>query len=67
MKTIKEWLVYTLPNEISEKAIKNSTESMLNVETPSFNSAMSGIFLWDKTSEGHEYWSCVYKKYSINE
>ena len=64
MKTAKTWIEETLSPELAEKAIKNSTDYFLSLETSSFEDALEGIFIWDQSQEGHKFWSNVwYRKF----
>lgn len=64
MKTILEHLESNLKPETLEKAIinaklkhKEGSESLLSHKVESFKAAISGLFVWDQTIEGQQFWS----------
>jgi hypothetical protein len=65
MKTIREWLESIADDKIREAAIHNmgqapiSTENTLEV---SLERAISGAFIWRKSTEGLDYWMDIHEQ-----
>jgi hypothetical protein len=58
MKTKKDW-IDTLPEDIRERAYNYTEKSRQGNLEYSLFEAILGAFLWDKTSEGHNFWLLV--------
>jgi len=67
MKTIREWLS-ELPEEIAKEAIEEtirlSDEIHLSVKDYSLKEALLGMFCWDKSKKGNDYWLEIVEKYA---
>lgn len=59
METI-EYYLKQLPKEVSEKALANTSDERLTLLSKGVSDALSLAFSWDRSKEGHEYWSDVY-------
>lgn len=62
MKTIEEWY-NELPEDVREKAINNTSESLLKERDESIEDALFGGFTWAETPEGHKYWENIKNNY----
>jgi hypothetical protein len=65
MKTVVQYLVKNLPNEVLTKAIKNSTIKELNTPISEVN-ALIQAFVWSDTKEGENFWKHVNQNYFEN-
>lgn len=59
MKTIKEWF-NDLPEDVREKALRNTDDLRLESTELSLKSALIGAFAWEDTPEGGDYWGKIY-------
>lgn len=61
-KYVEEWLKL-MPKSLLKKFMKNLTMfdnmSRLEEEEDSWSGTISGSFVWNKTPEGHDFWSDV--------
>ena len=60
MKTEKEW-IDTLPQDIRERAYNCADNFSTRLLKSTLVEAISCSFVWDETSEGHEFWYLVAK------
>lgn len=65
MKTAKEWFLEILPIELSSLAINNSHEYLLNLTFDSFHESLAACFVWDKSPQGHNFWSEIHQTHLI--
>lgn len=56
MKTIREWLE-ELPEPYRTQAIENTEDELLLERVESLKKAVKCAFIWNKSPQGHEYWS----------
>lgn len=55
MKTIEQWL-NELPEPYRSQAFENCGQRLLSLEESSFKYALATAFIWELTTQGHEYW-----------
>mgnify|MGYP006434166555 CR=1 FL=1 len=60
-KTAKEWFLETLPIQVADKAIYNTTSDALMERYESTIDALSFSFYWSDTPEREDYWSKWFK------
>lgn len=60
MKTIKEWF-NDLPEDVREKALKNTNEAVLKQKSINLKMALLGAFTWEFSPEGYEYWKSIHE------
>ena len=56
-KSIKDWFCDYLPADVAALAMNNTEESLLTINLPSLDIALSAAFVWYNTKQGHEFWS----------
>ena len=54
-KTVKQWLE-TLPKELSESAISQSTDDQLKKRCYTLHNALATFSIWSRTKEGCKFW-----------
>ncbi len=59
-KTIREWYK-ELPPQIRKEALKNTANDTLREKTECLSQSIQSAFLWENTSQGHEFWERVMK------
>lgn len=64
-KTALEWFVEVMPPSVAQKAIENTSETMLRETYESPCKALISSFIWIETKNGkdpHVYWQKIYNK-----
>lgn len=66
VKTIRAWFE-ELPDDIKEKAFKNTKKHDLSGKSNSLSNALGASFRWSETPEGYDYWENIYLNQLDNE
>lgn len=62
MKTLKT-LLSKLPENIKEKALKNTPKECYGMKRESISEALQCSFVWTVSPEGHDYWAKIQSFY----
>lgn len=66
MKTVREWFMEMLPQDVADKAIKYALDDIIDTESPMLFDALMDAFIWDTTEEGHDYWDDIVEKFATS-